>query len=137
MTVFDIKSDLKKPCYCQACFVDKKKSEMANDKYCHECQAVIDYEYSLRASQPFSAPQSTKYVKTLIEKPVTKMSTLKSRPRTYRKRALPEELIKRLNAQGLGSKAIASQLKDKGIIVSYKTIQRLLNGKRQKPEGQR
>lgn len=44
---------------------------------------------------------------------------------------LPEDLIKQLNEQGLGSNAIATSLKSKGIEVSYKTIQRIINGQRQ------
>ncbi|MBU2534640.1 MAG: hypothetical protein KKD83_00545 [Chloroflexi bacterium] len=55
----------------------------------------------------------------------------RGRPKTYKKRELPEEVIKQLYAEGIGSKAIASRLKAKrGINVSYKTVQRVLSGKR-------
>ena len=46
-------------------------------------------------------------------------------------RRLPEDLIKQLSRKDMGSKAIAAKLKrDKGIKVSYKTIQRVLSGER-------
>jgi hypothetical protein len=77
---------------------------------------------------------------TLNENPVTvdkfKVSPPKSRfwkgrPETYKKRELPDELIRQLSFDDMGSKAIATKLKaDMGIGVSYKTIQRILSGKR-------
>jgi len=60
----------------------------------------------------------------------------------YKKRGrkpkeLPEALIRQLAEEGLGSKAIASRLvSELGIEVSYKTIQRLLSGKRKKGDSQ-
>jgi len=43
---------------------------------------------------------------------------------------LPEDLIKRLAAEELSSRAIEARLKARGISVSYKTIQRILSGER-------
>jgi hypothetical protein len=43
-------------------------------------------------------------------------------------KTLPVDFIKTLASQGLGSKAIATQLKHSGLEVSYKTIQRLIAG---------
>ena len=43
---------------------------------------------------------------------------------------LPEELIRKLHKDGLGSNAIATVLKRRCIEVSYKTIQRVLSRKR-------
>ena len=55
----------------------------------------------------------------------------RGRSKTYKKRELPEGLIKQLNREGLGLKAIASRLKrEKGIKVSHMTIQRVLSGER-------
>ena len=75
--------------------------------------------------------------------PTAKKSTLKEdsitvdifrprgRPINYEKRELPNKRIKELHNQGMGSKAIATKLKnDHGIEVSYKTIQRVLAGQR-------
>lgn len=46
-------------------------------------------------------------------------------------RRLPEDLIKQFADEGMGSKAIAAKLKTEfSITVSYKTIQRILSGKR-------
>lgn len=41
---------------------------------------------------------------------------------------VPEDLIRELASQGLGSKAIAAKLNERGISVSYKTIQRRIQG---------
>ncbi len=41
---------------------------------------------------------------------------------------LPEDLIRQLAGEGMGSKAIASRLKAEGLEISYKTIQRRLAG---------
>jgi len=60
----------------------------------------------------------------------------------YKKRGrkpveLPEASIRQWAAEGLGSKAIASRLESElGIEVSYKTVQRLLSGKRKKGDSQ-
>jgi hypothetical protein len=54
----------------------------------------------------------------------------RGRPKHYEKRELPEELIRQLSSEGMGSRAIASTLKKRDIIVSYKTIQRVLSGER-------
>ena len=41
---------------------------------------------------------------------------------------LPDDLISQWAGEGMGSKAIAARLYDQGIFVSYKTIQRRLQG---------
>ena len=46
---------------------------------------------------------------------------------------LPDYEIKQLHNNGMGSKAIAAQLKrEHGIDVSYKTVQRVLSGEKEK-----
>jgi len=46
-------------------------------------------------------------------------------------RALPEDLIRQLAGEGMGSKAIVARLKvEHGVKVSYRTIQRILSGER-------
>jgi len=48
-----------------------------------------------------------------------------------KRRRLPEDLIRQLAGEGMGSKAIAGWLKaERGVTVSYKTIQRILSGER-------
>jgi transposase len=94
----------------------------------------------LRAnSTPTQAPPLYQYageekmkMSTQIEKPITVDNFRpRGRPKTYKKRELPIELIKQLHSQGSGSKAISSTLKaEQGIKVSYKTIQRILSGER-------
>ncbi|MFC1906958.1 hypothetical protein ACFLW8_02620 [Chloroflexota bacterium] len=130
MKTFDIKEDSRYPCFCLACLIGKKKAEMSNYKYCHQCQANMDYDRSLACSQPKSGHITIKHDHTDSVNTEMKMSTVKGRPTTYKKRALPEDLIKQWASEGEGSKAIVTRLKSQGIAVSYKTIQRLLNGQR-------
>ena len=152
---FDIKKDNEKRCFCLGCLVGKKQSQMSQKdiRYCLECQPVIEYEYLLLADKSHAKryqPVKPEANLGAIESPnidmdtgeeETKMSTLncpsstvdkfrpRGRPKTYKKRELPEELIKQLS-QEMGSKAIVTELRNRGINVSYKTIQRLLTGQR-------
>jgi len=143
---------------CQACLIDKSLTELSpqDARYCTFCQTVIEEEYRATAERLGRANQ---YKPNPLQKPTgtaeiaatpecmyvgakTKMSTLKKNPltvdnfrprgrqKTYKKRELPVELIEQLHSQDMGSKAIASTLKKRNIIVSYKTIQRILAGKR-------
>ncbi|MFC2122092.1 hypothetical protein ACFLRP_00195 [Bacteroidota bacterium] len=154
MTVFNIKEDLKKPCYCHACLDGKPVIEQSPDpRYCQGCYEFLLDEAKLVTRWKIpdwvpktSSEQLAKPVQRVLERdksgengdiPTLKLSTLSGRPMSYKKRALPEDLIERLNKHGLGSKAIATKLKARGIVVSYKTIQRLLNGQRQELEGLR
>ncbi len=152
---FDITKDNKYPCFCLACLTGKKRTQMSHKdiRYCLECQPVVEYEYSLLADKSHVRrykPVKPEAILKAIESPSvdmgtgeekTKMSTLncpsstvdkfrpRGRPKTYKKRELPEELIKQLS-QEMGSKAIVTELRNRGINVSYKTIQRLLTGQR-------
>ena len=143
---------------CQACLIDKSLTELSpqDARYCTFCQTVIEEEYRATAERLGRANQ---YKPVPPQKPIltteiaampncidagvkTKKSTLnentatvdnfrpKGRQKTYKKRELPVELIEQLHSQDMGSKAIASTLKKRNIIVSYKTIQRILAGKR-------
>ena len=42
--------------------------------------------------------------------------------------ALPDDLIRQLSSEGLGSIRIAEKLKEQGINISYKTVQRRIQG---------
>jgi hypothetical protein len=123
-------------------------------RYCTFCQQIIEYEYSLQSdrshlkkykpvaemnSEAIESPSIEMYTgnektkkSTSSENTVTvDIFRPRGRPKAYRKRELPEQLIKQLHDEGLGAKAIATQLRtDGGIIVSYKTIQRILCGER-------
>jgi len=78
-----------------------------------------------------STVEDKKNTVDIIHPPVT-YRTAKRGPKHRR---LPEDLIANLADEGMGSKAIASILKAKhGIGVSYKTVQRVLSGKRQQLE---
>ena len=58
------------------------------------------------------------------------LSTVNQGQRGPKKLNVPLEMIKRLNQQGLGSKAIARELRQQDIRVSYRTIERRLTGLR-------
>ena len=60
-----------------------------------------------------------------IIQPVTPVTIGKRGPKFTE---LPEDLIKQLAGEGMGNKTIATRLRVKGYSVSYKTIQRRLQG---------
>jgi len=156
---FDSKRDAALPCFCQACLVGKEKTEMSRDpRYCKVCcdsllgeaQLIRDGRKHEWIPQPTgNAPQPKFEDKTTVPtNPLntggeTKMLTLNEKPvivnnlgargrkKTYRKKELPEALIKQLYNEGMGSKAIASRLKrEQGIEVSFMTVSRVLTGER-------
>lgn len=77
-------------------------------------------------------------IMSTVERVKTETDAISSSPpsvegvkRGPKQRRLPEGLIKQLARRDMGSKSIAAKLKrDKGITVSYKTIQRVLSGER-------
>jgi hypothetical protein len=147
--------------FCHACLVAKPTNEQSPDKrYCQGCYDFLLDEAKMLPSKkrPAWIPKPSTSPATINEKqglplyhisPVgdTIMSTLNGEKsevdiipsrvaRTLGKRGpkhkpLPEDLIKQLAGQDMGSKAIATRLgSEVGIKVSYKTIQRLLSGQR-------
>lgn len=149
---FDIERDNRFPYFCQACAVGKEQMSQRDIRYCLECQPIVEEGYA-------SLGQHKRYLKQLYNqkldspnngdrenytnKEKTKLSTLeqgkitvdnfrpRGRPKTYKKRSLPGDKIKQLHKEGMGAKAIATQLKrEQGMVVSYKTIQRVLSGER-------
>jgi hypothetical protein len=144
---------------CQACIECKYLSELSlkDARYCTFCQPIIEEEYRAIAErlgrankykpQPTQKPTEMTEIgvtpNSLSATPETKMSTLdekpitvdnfrpRGRPKHYKKRELPIELIEQLHSKDIGSKAITTLLKrEQGIEVSYKTIQRILSGER-------
>ena len=138
--------------FCQACLVGKASSNQSPDPcYCQGC-----YDFLLKEVTGNSSRRSANWKPRKLPKEAAQvsqgmriiMSTLdgqksevdiiqpsvatKTLPKRGPKpRQLPEALIRHLANKGVGSKAIATRLKaDTGITVSYKTIQRLLSGKR-------
>ncbi|MBA7680347.1 hypothetical protein ES703_88662 [subsurface metagenome] len=152
-------SDCGQVFFCEACLTGKPESERSpkDIRYCLECQPFLEVEYKLRGekyipilntqlgvvTESKSGVDNTQPVETYTEQQKTKMSILtekpstmdnfrpRGRPKTYKKRSLPGDKIKQLHQDGIGATAIASLLKrEYGIDVSYKTIQRVLTGKR-------
>lgn len=145
--------------WCNACLVSHPAAKQSLDpRYCHDCCIFLLKEAAMldgHRKEPEWVPKRTVKPKPAVKNapPVSQyggeiMSTLngiKSKvdiieaqpPKVTRgkrgpkHRELPEDYIKRLASEGMGSKAIASQLKrGQGIDVSYKTIQRVLAGQR-------
>jgi len=65
--------------------------------------------------------------KSLVDKinvPPTDNDVKRGRPPV----TVPDDLIQQLSSEGMGAIRIAEKLKERGIIISYKTIQRRLQG---------
>ncbi len=146
--------------FCYACLEDKNEQELSPDpRYCCGCYDFLLKEAEMIPSNKYPAwiPKSQQSPVEAKNKPRSQyqvsrvgggiMSTLGSeksvvdiiRPavasrasgkRGPKHRQLPEDLIWRLAGEGMGSKAIATRLKEQGIKVSYRTIQRVLSGER-------
>lgn len=134
--------------FCKACLEDHPITEQSPDpRYCKWA-----YDFLLKEAQGYQGqnrswiPIRKKAENRLFEKRPYQNTTeeicplqndLKSevdtinpsvtgKKRGPKLKQLPETLILELADKGLGSKAIASELKEQGVEVSYKTIQRFL-----------
>ena len=146
--------------WCGACLFGKPGSNTRSPdpRYCQDCYGLLLKEAEIlpQGKRPAWIPRATRatvhyenqhenlyQAPSPIKEEKTKMSTLNSpsltvnsfrprgRPKTYKKRPLPDDKIKQLHKEGMGAKAIATQLKkEQGVDVSYKTIQRVLAGRR-------
>ena len=141
--------------FCHACLEDKPVPEASPDpRYCQGCYGFLLKEAEMlpRSKRPrwipkegktghqnsiqvsgdgvsnMSTVNDKKSEVDIIKPPVATRATGKRGPKH---RDLPCELIKQWASEDMGSKAIASKLKQElGIKVSYKTIQRVLSGER-------
>jgi len=131
--------------YCEECQVSIESDyELSGRKY---IPLVVNIESNLDPSSNATinktSLENTGGRELHIEQGKTKMSTPNSpslqvdnfrptgRPKSYKKRPLPDDKIKQLHNEGMGAKAITTLLKrEQGIPVSYKTIQRVLSGAR-------
>ena len=141
--------------FCHACIVAKPASEQSPDeRYCQGCYEVllkeaemlspgkrpawiphkgeIGHQKSIQVSEDMVLNMSTLNGKNskvdIIQPSVAKVTRGKRGPKH---RELPGDLIRQLAAEGMGSKAIATRLRvERGVTVSYKTIQRVLSGER-------
>lgn len=160
---FDVKRDVEITnaggFFCEACLVGKPVEEQSSDpRYCQGCYVFLLNEAEIlpTAKRPAWTPKKPPkayqrgvksiqgargHIKVMspINAPEIEVDITKARVATGAKggpkpKQLPEDLIRQLAGEGMGSKAIASRLNNElGIIVSYKTIQRILSGKRKQP----
>ena len=143
--------------FCHACLVDKAADEASLDpRYCQGCYEFLikeaemlpatkrpkwtpkpvrgekagrrQYQISRVGDRIMSTLDDKKFEVDIINPPAMSRARGKRGPKHRR---LPEDLIRQLADEGMGSKAIAAKLKaDYGIVVSYKTVQRVLSGER-------
>ena len=143
--------------FCQSCLVDNPLDDQSFDeRYCQQCcEFLLDEAAQLSQSKkPAWIPRRNQKIDAeksilIADDAVLNMSTrnddkiqsghispIGPLQRSVGKRGpkfhddLPIGRIHELAAQSQGAKAIASELKGMGIIVSYKTIQRILDGQR-------
>ena len=155
VSYFDIKRDIEigkaGGFFCQACVIGKPASEQSPDpRYCLSCFDVLTNEASLLPSnkRPKWVPKAKntpeksiqvvddvvlnmspingeKNKVDIIQSRVAKVTRSKRGPKFTE---LPDDLIRQWASEGMGSKAISTRLKAEGYDVSYKTIQRRLQG---------
>ena len=141
--------------FCHACLDDKPATEASPDpRYCQSCydflakeaelitggkrpawiplNSKIGHQKPIQVSGDVALNMSTVVSKKsevdIIHPPVAKVTREKRGPK---KKSLPRELIKQWAGESMGSKAIATRLKaEHRVVVSYKTIQRILSGVR-------
>jgi hypothetical protein len=157
MNNFNIKDDLakiKSGCFwCKACLVARPIDDISPDpRYCQSCYDVLVYEASLLPKRginrrPGWIPQQGCEIKatnkgkvqfdvsanlSTVKRQKNEVDKLPSRPPKEKPGPksidLPDDMIRRLAYRGLGSKAIARALATQGVSVSYRTIQRRLQG---------
>lgn len=160
MRYFDIKRDNEliasgSHFFCEACVIAWPLVEQSPDpRYCLACYKVLMDEASLlpSAKRPAWIPKSPKIgqqktipvpgdvvlnkatikgenSKVAIIQPETP-KVIRDNKRGPKHKDLPLEQIIEWQAQGLGSKAIATKLNDQGIEVGFRTIARILSGQR-------
>ena len=124
---------------CYGCLLGKQTDEQSSDpRYCQICYDVLLNEAELLdpRSHPKWVPRNAPDAKigrgklnNVSQDSVSNMSTLEKRG--PKRRELPEDLIRQMQSKEMGSKAIATMLHtERGLKVSYKTIQRVLSGER-------
>ncbi len=135
--------------------MDKSESERSEKdiRYCNFCQPIIEQEYAITAQHQcrktkYKPVKKDEVYETIGAEEKTIMSTLKPKSSTVdiinpptpirpigkrgpKHKELPEDLIKQMADDGMGSKAIATRLSvQSDVDVSYKTVQRVLSGER-------
>lgn len=143
---------------CQACLEDKPPQEKSSDpRYCQGCydflleeaKRLMEHGVTKRANwipqNPANTPQKEKKVvrdhsvivstlkneKSIVDTIEATVASRATGKRGRKFKQLPEDLIRQLNDEGMGCKAIATRLKaGHGVVVSYRTIQRVLSGER-------
>jgi hypothetical protein len=117
--------------YCQSCydFLLKEASMLSPGKVPEWTPSPSRYPVSDAVRQTTDSGKVVDSTVMGVENTKTKMSQAKLAIK-YRKRELPLEHIKQMSDEGINTRNIAARLQVEGINVSYKTVQRILNGMR-------
>ena len=110
--------------YCQSCY-----DFLLNEAKLATCWEIPEW-IPVTPSEPLSKPVQSVLggQKCSDDLSPSKISTLRG---NYKKQELPEDYVRQLANDGMGSKLITARLKvEHGIHISYKTIQSVLKGKR-------
>lgn len=95
---------------------------------CHKVKVIVTPE---QPDQPITPPTIMSPLKLADDVRIGGKTgvgdTLKTGP-GRKQLDIPVGLIKKLAGQGLGVKQIASRLSDQGIVISYRTVQRRIQG---------
>jgi len=149
---FDIKRDKQFPYFCHACLIGK--SEMSQDnRYCPSCydfllkEVELDTSWRTPAWKPIlhstasksegietaGVSQGIRTIMATVNGGKSEVAKIEARipqrteTRGRKRRQLPEELMRQLASEGMGGKAIATQLrKEHGVKVGFRTIYRIL-----------
>lgn len=133
--------------FCRACLVGKPANEQSPDhRYCQGCydflngEAAILREAGNMHRYPWVPLDGDKKTVQVVQDVAVNLSTLNGKKIEVdkleamtpnkpgpRPTELPDDFIRQLASQGLGSKSIARRLeKEYRVVVSYKTVQRRL-----------
>jgi len=153
MTSFNIRADLAIEraggLFCKAC-LSGRTDHSPDPRYCQRCYDFLTEEGKLLqvtrpGANPGWLPQGSTSPQVLptalpsaghnsaptVSMAPGKSSIMSTSKRGPKHKVLPEDLIVKLADQGMNSKGIAQRLNVQGIAkVSYKTVERILKGKR-------
>lgn len=140
--------------FCHACLVGKQAAEQSLDpRYCRGCYDFLVREaemlpenkrpvwipkhQKIAPKKQYQIPRHGEGIMSTLERQKFEVDIIQptvasrvSGKRGPKHRQLPEDLIRQLNDEGMGARAIASELKAHGIEISYKTVQRIVTGQR-------
>jgi hypothetical protein len=135
---FDVKQDIAiinaGGFFCHACLVGKPAKDQSPDpRYCtYCCKFLLEEQGGAISWKPLLKHYDKQEAGTKSEEVSNHVPPVMSQDCKVKqgRNNLPEDIIIKLHDEGLSSRTISNRLEARGVKVSYKTIQRLLSGKR-------